>query len=134
MKDMSKNLKVFDSYVRALRYFGSNKKYSKILEAARKAANTGTLEECSKILDGLPTEDQLLDRLLEIVNKHGKGIHRTVKEIRESGGGDPLKLLKATSSLITHAVIEVERGNKEFLMIVPGLIEKCSELSYEVMK
>jgi hypothetical protein len=126
-------MKLLIECANARKYFGSVEKYLKTLDEASKALLDQRFNDCSKALAKLPTADQLIDRLLEKINKHGKGIYRTLKGIEESEGRDNLKVLKATSSLITHALIEAERGNREFLMIVPTLIEKCSEITYKVM-
>ena len=80
------------------------------------------------MLDRLPTRDQLFESLLTKLK--GKSVYKTLRQIHEKTEVSDLTKLKGISSLITHCIIEIEGGRKEFGMLLPTLLEKLSELIY----
>ena len=115
--------------VLAEKYFVSEK-YKDVVRLASKAYQKDCLDVCEKMLDKLPTKEQLL---LQLISKlKGKSVYSTLVKIQEGKSKNDYTTLKAVSSLLTHCVIEVEKGNKEFGILIPEVYEKIGNFVYEI--
>jgi hypothetical protein len=60
----------------------------------------------------------------------GKPVYRTLKQISEKRLKEGDKFLKGLFSLGTHTIIEMEKGNKEYKLLLDFIYEKIGiELS-----
>jgi len=115
----------------ASKYF-TKKEYIEIVDTARSLFERGQFDLCEKMLEKLPNNVQLLENL---VNKlKGKSVHKTLKKIQEGKNENDLLTAKGLSSLLTHVIIEVEKGNNEYKVLVPNILEKLSEISYNILQ
>jgi hypothetical protein len=81
------------------------------------------------VLSQLPTEKELLE---DIVNKlKDKPVHKTLKRGLKENAND-VKFLKGLFSLGTHIVIECEKGNNEYKMLLPTLYSRIGALLKEI--
>lgn len=103
-------------------------KYSKIVEKASKAALANNWKEAEKIIQTLPTAEDLLEKL--IGKLESKSVYKTLRKIKESSEPAKWLRLKGLSSLMTHAVIEVEQGNKEYQLVLPLIYEQISQILF----
>lgn len=116
----------------AEKYFLKSRKYSVFVNEAMKAFEEGNANLVNMMLKKLPTNEQLLQTLVDKLNKHGKTVYKTLKEISKDEP-NKLKLTKGISSLLTHVIIESET-NPEYLILVPKIMEKLNNLVYELGK
>ena len=114
----------------AQRFLGHT--HAKVVNEAARSYNKGDHKGAEVLLSMLPTAEELLDTLVEKLNKHGKAVYRTLRQMKESKGADPVVALKGLSSLMTHVIIEMEQGHKEYGMLLPILSEKQAELIYNL--
>lgn len=124
------NIDLLSRISNAQKYMGD--KLMATVEEAVRCYNKGDYREAERLLGILPTPERLLDSLVEKLNKHGKAVYRTLKQMKESKAKDPVVTLKGLSSLMTHVIIEMEHGNKEYGMLLPILAEKQAELIYNL--
>jgi len=122
-----KKLELLDKITKVEKYF-KDTKYSNIVREISNLFNNGKLFLCEKELEKLPSEDQLLDELVEKLK--GKSIYRTLEKI-EKGEKDVFVILKGLSSLLTHCIIECKH-NREYLMLVPVIVNKINGVIYEI--
>jgi len=113
----------------AEKYF-TREKYRTQVALARERFTSDRLPACEAIVERLPTADSLLVELIGRLK--GKSIYRTLKEMHKNSEVRALIKLKGFSSLITHTVIEMEKGNTEYGLLLPMLLEKEQELLYEL--
>lgn len=106
------------------KYFTSSRFHGTIAEA-KLALNQNNLDLCNQYLDSLPDEKALLETLISKLEK--KSVYKNLLKIQESGSTN-LDQIKAFSSLLTHAAIECDHGNKEFGMLFKFLHDKIAEL------
>lgn len=110
--------------------FFTNPEYQSTVKEAVNAYWAGELIRCSKLLDKLPTAEQLLDALVEKLK--GKSVYKTIRHIQEGNGGSRLTNMKAISSLMTHALIEMESGKPEYGLLIPIIYERLGKMVYEL--
>ena len=103
-------------------------KYATIIGEASTAFWAGRITECSILLDQLPTVKSLLVELEDKLK--GKRLYQSLKQLREGKVTSRASMLKITSSLLTHCAIECERGNSQFEMLVPVIVEQLNALAY----
>jgi len=113
----------------AEKYF-TCEKYKTQVALARERFTSGRLSACEAIVEQLPTADTLLVELIGRLK--GKPIYKTLKKIHASKDNSVITKLKGFSSLVTHTVIEMEKGNTEYGLLLPMLLEKEQELLYEL--
>lgn len=123
------NIELLNKLVEAEKYF-SNKKYQVIVKLARTLYERGQFDLCKVELDKLPTREQLLKNLVQKLVK--KSVYKTLKKIQEGKVENDLVTLKGLLSLGTHIVIECEHGNSEYRILLHSLLEKASEIVYEL--
>ena len=112
-------------------YFDGTK-YDKILEAARRAADEGKLKGAQAILGTLPTDDQLLAQLVEKLK--GKSVATTLERIRKREVTEGFTAMKGLSSLLTHVLIECEKGATEFRKLIPVILESLNTSGYKIIR
>jgi len=125
----SKKKKLQKRVEEAKKYF-FNEKYSTCISLAENNLEQDNLESCEALLNKLPTIDLLLESLISKLK--GKSVYKTLKRIHENKEEDNYTKLKGLSSLITHCIIEVQSGNKEYGVLLPILVEKEKELINEI--
>ena len=122
-------LDVLNRLLIAEQYFKGTK-YGGIVETASAAFAAKRFEECLKELDKLPSREDLFESLLEKLK--GKSVYRTLEKIKKGQTQDSCSVLKAISSLLTHAAIEVEQGNREYRYLFPTLLDRLCEIVYSI--
>lgn len=90
----------------------------------------GKLDEATKDLDKLPTAEQLFDALIEKL--HGKSVYKTLKAIREGKAGDTVTSMTGLSSLMTHVLIEMKQGRREYGVLIPIIYEQLGKMVYSM--
>lgn len=113
----------------AERYF-SKSKYKSVVERASKFYCEGEYAKASSTLTTLPTSEKLLNDLIPILK--GKSVFTTLKKTMEGRGNSDWTSMKGLTSLCTHCIIECERGNTEYLMLVDMLYEKIGKMLVSV--
>lgn len=107
----------------AQRYFSTSKRYRTAVSEATKFYDFGMESKAAVILSGLPNDKALFEELL--CKLKGKSVYTTFKQLKENVG---YEAMKAWSSLLTHALIECEHGNTEYMMIVHQIHEALGAL------
>ena len=107
----------------AQKYFATSKRYGKQLCEAVQFIDCGMPLKATVILSGLPNDKALFEELLGKLK--GKSVYTTFKQLKENVG---YEAMKAWSSLMTHALIECEHGNTEYMMIVHQIHEALGAL------
>lgn len=122
---------LFNKLLVAEKYYG-NTKYQSIVDEAKKYYDLeyGTWSKCESTLNKLPSLKQLLAILIEKLRK--KSVYRTLKKIQEGCAENSYTTLKGLSSLLTHIVIEAEHGSKEYLILIPSILEKINKVTYNL--
>jgi len=114
----------------ASKYF-SGTKYQKILDSAQAQWDQGNIAAVRKTLKQLPSEGQLLSQLVEKLK--GKSVHKTLERIKKIGESN-LTYIKSISSILTHTIIECEKGNLEYRKLIPVLLNRLNKTSFELFK
>ena len=127
----SYNLKLMDRLFEVETYF-TKKEYLSKIKFARELFEQGQFDKCQGVLDKFPSREKLLERLIKKLE--GKSVSRTLKKIQEGKTTDDLITAKGLSSLLTHICIELEKGNTEYKILVPNIIEKLNEAIYATLK
>lgn len=86
----------------------------------------GKMAGAEKLLSQFKTEDELMQVLERKLS--GKPIDKTLKKIRKGVIESKAQILKGLFSLGTHAIIEVEAGNSEYLYVAKRIHEKIGQL------
>jgi len=115
----------------AEKYFTKDE-YKTIVNLARALYERGQFDLCETTLSKLSTKEQLLKRLVEKLKE--KSVYKTLKKIQEGQVDNDLVTAKGLSSLLTHAIIEIEQGNTEYKMLIPSILEKLNDVIYTVLK
>jgi len=113
----------------AERYF-TGTKYGEMVRSASAHLAAKDFAACKKELDKLPTQEQLLERLVKKLE--GKSVERNLKKITKGQIQNKCTILKVLTSLLTHTVIEVEQGAKEYRYLFPLFLNKINEVVYDV--
>jgi hypothetical protein len=123
------NLGLIGRISHADKYFKSPE-HDKIVTEATDLYTAGKYKECEAVLDRLPTTEQLFDALIEKL--HGKSVYKTLKAIREGKAGDTVTNMTGLSSLMTHVLIEMKQGRREYGMLIPIIYEQLGKMVYSV--
>jgi len=107
------------------RYFSGTRYHDMVTQASESfyAEDYSALEE---VLGKFPTSEQLLNKLVPILK--GKSVYATLRKVIEGKNESDWTSLKGLSSLCTHCIIECERGNREYLMLVHMLYERIGQM------
>jgi len=138
MKDDFCSVKLMVRLHEAAKYF-TKKEYIGIVECAQELFELGHFNLCEKELVKLPDNTQLLGYLVEKLGPQkgrpkGKSIYKTLKKLIEGKVENDLITAKGLSSLLTHVIIECEHGNVEYKVLMPNILEKLSEISYNILQ
>ena len=104
--------------------------FRSIVEEAIKLYWDGKYTGCAVELNKLPTEEKLLEELIEKLK--GKSVYSTLKRVQEKKDTNSFIALKGITSLLTHCLIECEHDNKEYRMLIPTILEKINQLGFEI--
>lgn len=108
------------------RYLTSDK-YKKSINEAASLIDRGLFDSAFDVLCKLPTIESLTD---DLVNKlKGKSVYKTIKMIMCENKVDDITMAKGISSLITHAIIEMN-NSPEYLAVIKVLIERLNSIVY----
>jgi len=125
------SLKLLNRLCEAEKYFTEDV-YLSTVTHARELFEYGDLDLCEKELEKLPSSDQLLDGLVKKLE--GKSVYRTLKKILEGKAENNLVTAKGLSSLLTHVLIECEKGNNRYKVLIPKITEKLNEIIYNALQ
>jgi hypothetical protein len=114
----------------AEKYF-TRKEYINIVRLAKELFERDQFDLCERELEKLPTREQLLKNLVQKLE--GKSVYKTIRKIQEGQVDNDLVTAKGLSSLLTHAIIEVEQGNVEHGILIPSILEKLNDIIYCVL-
>jgi hypothetical protein len=117
--------------IQSARVYFEGTQYQKIIESAQTAANSGHSKRATAILSSLPTDQQLLSQLVEKLK--GKSVYTTLEKIQSEKAVGDYTALKGLSSLLTHALIECEKGATEFKKLIPVILEKLNTTVFKIM-
>ena len=126
------NLKLLGRLCEAHKYFAKKEEYSDVVKLAQELFERGQFDSCENELSKLPSSAELLGNLVKKLK--GKSICKTLKKIQEGTIENDLLTAKGLSSLLTHIIIEVEQGNSEYRVLVPIVIEKLNEVTYNTLQ
>lgn len=122
-------MNVFSRIQVAERYF-SGTTYHDQLWAAISRYHAGDLVGAVAALDKLPTKLDLLGDLVEHVK--GKPAYKTLSKIAAGYSESAVERVKGLSSLMTHACIAIEKGGREYLMLVEDLHLRIAEALFSI--
>jgi hypothetical protein len=105
--------------------------YKAITGLSRELFERGQFDLCEIELGKLPTREKLLRILVEKLKE--KSVYKTLRKIQEGQVDNDLVTAKGLSSLLTHAIIEVEQGNVEYGILIPSILEKLNDVVYCVL-
>jgi hypothetical protein len=123
--------KLLSKLLEAIQYF-LDSKYKNVVEEACKAWEGSDYASCEAILSKLPSSDVLLKGLVEKLR--GKSVYTNLERVQSKDGELDWQALKVVSSLLTHVIIECERGNTEFRVLIPVLLEKLNNFGFDLLK
>ena len=91
----------------------------------------GNYDGCKTMLNNLPTQEQLLDELIEELK--GKSIYKAIKEIQSGYQVNKFTKIKVISSLITHVCIDCEHEDSDlkYSYLLPWLYDQLSIGMYQ---
>lgn len=124
-------LKLLNRVLEAQKYFTA-KRYAGTVQLALELFERGQLDLCERELDKLPSPAELLEKLIEKLK--GKSVYRTLRKIQEGKVEDDIVIAKGLSSLLTHIMIECEKGNTEYKVLLSNTIEKLNEVVYNLLQ
>lgn len=111
--------------------FFTSPEYAATVNEARGFWVEGRAYLAANALAKLPTAEKLLDRLIEKLK--GKSVEKTLKAIREGKAADnPVVEMMGLSSLLTHVLIEMKQGHREYGVLVPVIFEKMGGRVYSL--
>jgi len=103
-------------------------RYDNVVTEASRLYAAGKLSACLEKLEQLPTEAQLLKQLMEKLK--GKSVHTTLKRLAKGHGVGTVTEAVATTSLLTHALLEIKQGNWEYKKLAISILEKATDKIY----
>ncbi len=118
------DLDIIDRIDIARKYYSDS--YLDTVEELNAAVRTGDESLVESILNKFPTVDTLLDKL--IAKLENKSVYKTFNRIIKDPNQSKYEYIKCFSSLITHASIECEAGNKEYELVIQDLYEKLGKV------
>jgi len=124
---MSSKQNILRELQRAEMFF-SNTQYSHIVQEASRFFQRGETRRCEGQLGRLPSDKELLARLMEKLK--GKSVYKTMERVGKKKSD--LLTLKGLSSLLTHTVIECEQGHLEYRRLIPMLLEKINNIGFGI--
>lgn len=119
------NTEILRGIVRA-EAFSKNERHTKTVIEAKKFYKVGKMNECAALLAKLPTEQQMLEELVERLK--GKSVYTNIKKLTEGKVTNKYSALKTYSSLLTHTAIECELGREEYKLLFETILQKIYKL------
>jgi len=107
------------------RYFKTSK-YAELVKEASQLYYAGEYIQLEEHLQKFPTTEKLLNDLVPILK--GKSVFTTLKKTIEGKNENDWTSLKGMNSLLTHVIIECEKGNYEYLILVHMLYERIGQM------
>lgn len=107
-------------------------RYNNIVTEASQLYAAGKLSACLEKLEELPTEAQLLRQLVEKLK--GKSVYKTLKRLANGHGDGGVTEAIATTSLLTHVLLEIKSGNWEYKKLAISILEKATDKIYGLEK
>ena len=101
-------------------------KYNSLLVEYCDAYISNNAKKMDIVLKKFPTEIQLLESLVEKLR--GKSVFSNLKKIIRGESIDNVNHAVGISSLMTHVLIEIKQGNKEYKILLPDLYSKLGKL------
>lgn len=118
---------LFSRLVEAEKYFNETR-YKDIVERATYYFENGQEKQAKTLLAKLPSKEKLIAQLVEKLKD--KPVHKTLKKMSE-GKVTNLESLKGLFSLGTHVIIEMDKGGKEYGILLPLIHEKIGQYLLE---
>lgn len=81
-------------------------------EVAEERLLAGDIDSAWEVLDEIPSLDKLFEELY--VHLKGKSVHKTLMRLKAGKIKNRYEGLKGLSSLLTHIMVECEKGNLRF--------------------
>ena len=128
-KGVVKNIKLMQlrgNVREAEMYFSTS--YPVVVQNIKQAYRAGNIEKVIEGLKKLPTKDKLLGSLLEKLK--GKPVHKTLIKFLKEEKLDREVELKGLFSLGTHIVIECQKGNKCYEVLLPYVYERLGTVLF----
>lgn len=123
---------LLNKLVEVEKYLAKSDEFKDTIKLARTLYERGQFDLCERVMEKLPSREQLFK---ELVSKlEGKSVYRSLEKIIEGRVENNWTVVKGLSSLLTHTVIECERGNTEFGMLIPNIIERLNEVTFDVLQ
>lgn len=120
------NIEILDRKLALAERYFMKSRYKNIVERASSHYIEGEYDKADRVLDTLPTSESLLDTMLPVLS--GKPVYSTLKKVMSGKIDSDWTSMKGLSSLCTHCLIECERGNTEYLMLVDTIHEKIGKM------
>ena len=115
-------------------------KYIELHEMYRHTDKANTIREAEKLiyyekydqawikLKDLPDRDQLLDKLSKTLEN--KSVYGTLSKIIKGKCDSKFEEMKGYTSLATHIIIEMEKGNSEYLPLLKSVWRYVGDMMY----
>jgi len=103
-------------------------KYDSVVNEASQLYGVGKFSACLEKLEELPTEAQLLKDLIEKLK--GKSVYKTLKRLANGHGCGGITEAVATTSLLTHILLEIKAGNLEYRKLALSTLERVTDKVY----
>ena len=107
-------------------FFKDSPKYRAIVNRAIAFSQAGKLSEAQKELSFLPDDSKLLETLYKKLQT--KSVGTNIQKILEGKVTNKYAVAKSYSSIITHLLIEAEKGNEEFMCLFQPTISKLHQI------
>ena len=124
-----KTQEIFERVALAEQFFSGSKRYGKAIHKAIEHFEGGELEKCEGVLKELPTELELLDELIMKLKK--ARIYPTLRKIATSSQVPLYEEMKGFFSLGSHILVECERSNTEYMMLLVQVHNRLGGLIYK---
>ena len=121
-KKILSKLVFFETYLNETQYEPFVKRARVLFDEGREAA-------AERVMEALPDEKCLLEELVQKLRE--KPVYKALKRGLKENSNDP-KFIKSLFSLGTHIMIECEKGNREYRMLLPVIHERIGGLMREV--
>jgi len=115
-----------DKVHEAEKYFSGS--YPIEVKNVKRAYGKGDIEKVLEGLRKLPTKEDLLRSLFERLK--GKSVYKTLNKILKEEKVEREIELKGLFSLGTHIVIECEKGNSQYEVLLPYVYERLGAVLF----
>jgi len=112
---------------RAEKYF-IDSKYGDQVKEAMDNFYDGNIKKGIECLDDIPSNEELMDELVEKLK--AKSVYKTLRKILSNAKMHKWEMLKGLYSLCTHIVIECEKGNTEYAILLDEVNNMIGKVRY----